>query len=423
MGARPVRLVEIRPGSGRARVGSVWVDLQPVPAGLQVGAGGPVLAPISLAQRSLLVREATGAGAVGAPAEVARAVAFAAGAGPETAREAVVQALALHLAGAGTTALGFAEVVLCVAARLPGGVASAMAAAEADTLAQAWRSSDPAPEAGGGSGWVAIRFGAGGDDAGAGGDVSPDEVAERLAEDLLQRAAAALPADGPGAPAAPADAAAAPSVPAPGASGAGPGGGWRWPAARPRATPTPAGAWPRAERSARPGPPGGPPAPEPLTPAPAGLAASTGSPALGPRSAWRSRPGEVEPAPEGAGLVPAPAGSSPDGGSLGRPPARDRFGGLVGPGASLTAMELPDPGHGAGAGPWPDRPWPDRPWADRSVPGRGVPSAAPIRRGPEGGYQPAADRSGPGNADHDVDIAGAVAAHLHGVADLRGLAR
>jgi hypothetical protein len=186
---RALTLVEIRGGAGRATVGSETVVVEPSGPGWRVGADGPVVAPISFAQRSTLLREADLAGDTAA--ELARGVARAAGADQGASGDPVVQSIALHLAGAGRGDLGFGEVWVAVVAHLGGdaAVVAAMAAADADALAETVVE-QAAPEAD--ASWTTLLLA--GDDAAehepAGETVAADAVAVALAADLIDRARA-----------------------------------------------------------------------------------------------------------------------------------------------------------------------------------------------------------------------------------------
>lgn len=187
--------VVIELGAGSARVGFARIAVAPA-AGGAIRVGTMTLEPLSFADRSRLVADARAAGATSGlgAAVLARA---AGGRGMDQATDAsILEALALHLAGARDASdplPGFASAlvaVTCGAGWTPASTADAPADL-VDRLADAILAAVPASEDEGG--WTRVVFAAGTPAPHAGAD-DPDPAAVRdaLVADLLRREAEGL---------------------------------------------------------------------------------------------------------------------------------------------------------------------------------------------------------------------------------------
>lgn len=169
-------------GAGTAQVGGQSFVVAPGAAGAVRLADGPELRPLSFGERGALTRAAL---AAPVPARELSQGILAVSRSGDAAHPAAA-ALALHLAGAGSTEVGFAAAQSLLARHLGWSAEDVTnaPAAEVDALAAEWQTSLLA----GPSGWTRIVFEA----PGAGDSDDPDDVALSLAENLLQRARAGL---------------------------------------------------------------------------------------------------------------------------------------------------------------------------------------------------------------------------------------
>lgn len=177
--------VAIFPGSGSARVAGRSFAIAAGAAGTVRLADGPELRPLSFGERSALTRAARTAAA---PAEeLVQGVLAVSRSGDAT--HPAAAAIALHLAGAGGTELGFAAAQSLLARQLGWSADDVMQApaAEIDALAADWHSSLQT----GPSGWTRLVFGAPEPDQAN----DPEAVALSLAQDLLRRGAAGIDPD------------------------------------------------------------------------------------------------------------------------------------------------------------------------------------------------------------------------------------
>jgi hypothetical protein len=184
--------LELRLSEGRARLGrtSVEVALADEPGALRIGgADGMVLRPLSFGERDRLVRYAAAA-----PQPLAELATLVTAASRESETEvleaAIVDCLALHLAGAKSGGFGFAAEASLLARALgwsPRQIAEAEAS-EIDALAVQWRGAEAADEAAGGrdDGWTRVVLTTTPDAAAPASD-SPSELRAALAQDLLDR--------------------------------------------------------------------------------------------------------------------------------------------------------------------------------------------------------------------------------------------
>lgn len=190
----------LAPGGGKGARAPLWVDRQagvavitgqPVPV-RSVGTtgalavAGTVVRPLAFAERTRLVGEA---GTLPDPASAVAAAVARAAAGTD--RDEIVTALALHLAGAGDDGPSFIAAVVAVATQLgwgPGDIETT-AATEVDRLATLL-GAESASEAE--DGWQRVVFAVGPSVDATGDDMAA--LVRSLAEDLLRRSAAPLPA-------------------------------------------------------------------------------------------------------------------------------------------------------------------------------------------------------------------------------------
>lgn len=178
-----MRGVRLLLGEGRAEVAGQSHAIAPGPDGAVQLADGPTLRPLRFGERARLTRSALGAAV---PEEdLSKAVLASSGGGDHPAAAAI----ALHLAGAGGSDLGFATAQSLLARQL-GWTQSDIAeapASDVDALADQWHRALQTER----SGWTKMVFASAQDEPGE----DPDAVALSLARDLLSRAEAALDPD------------------------------------------------------------------------------------------------------------------------------------------------------------------------------------------------------------------------------------
>jgi hypothetical protein len=190
--------VVIELGAGAARVGSARIAVAPADGG-GIRVGAIAIAPLSFADRSRLVADARAAGATTGLGAAVLARAAGAGGGEQATDASILEALALHLAGArdGSGPLpGFASAlvaVTCGAGWTPTATADAPADL-VDRLAEAILDTVPASDDDGG--WTRVVFAAGAADVPAPAQgADPATVRDALVADLLRRDAEALTRD------------------------------------------------------------------------------------------------------------------------------------------------------------------------------------------------------------------------------------